>query len=234
MTLAQQLTNYQSTRSLGSWFRQRRSQHLRSLLVDCHAVYGHVNVIDIGGRPSYWNIFPKQLFNKLKVRVLLVNNGEEIPSDQMDSRFQQVEADACHLEQFNGNQFHLAHSNSVIEHVGSWRRMQLFAAETQRIARTYYLQTPNFNFPIEPHYMLPFFHWLPEALRAKMLQKRRLGHIGRETDIVQAMNAIQSIQLLNKTMVSGLFPDARIEQEKILGLCKSLIAIRGLSEEVKN
>ena len=164
----------------------------------------------------------------MQISVLLVNYDDEIPQDQVDHRFTQLQADACDLSIFDDNTFHLAHSNSVVEHVGNWERMQKFAYETNRVACTYYMQTPNFNFPIEPHYMMPFIHWMPEQTRAFLLQKINMGHCERVPNVVKAMDVVQSIQLLNRSMVEGLFPDARIEKECLGGLCKSLIAIKDL------
>jgi hypothetical protein len=37
------------------------------------------------------------------------------------------------------------------------------ARETVQVGRSYYLQTPNFWFPLEPHYGVPFIHWLPDT-----------------------------------------------------------------------
>lgn len=229
MNIALQLTDYTSPKSLGSRFRKKRSQYLKKILIDCHDRYGKVDTIDVGGRPSYWNIFPESIFSELNMSILFINDGDEIAVDEINQEknphFKQLEADACDLSQFDNDHFDLCHSNSVIEHVGNWKRMQQFAKETQRVAKHYYLQTPNFGFPIEPHFMQPFFHWLPEPMRAKKLQKKRLGHIGQETDIVRAMDAIQSIQLLNEAMVKGLYPELSLEKERFLGLCKSLIVV---------
>ena len=37
--------------------------------------------------------------------------------------------------------------------------MRAFAAETKRLADNYYIQTPYFWFPIDPHYYrIPLFH----------------------------------------------------------------------------
>src|SRR3546814_2616362 len=76
--------------------------------------------------------------------------------------------------------FDIAHSNSVIEHVITWDNMKNFARETRRVAAWHYVQTPYFWFPVDPHfYKLPFYHWLPRPLRAKLLMRLPLAHAGK-------------------------------------------------------
>lgn len=127
-----------------------------------------------------------------------------------------VQADGTALP-FSDGEFDVAFSNSVIEHVP--RHLQpAFAGEIRRVARRYYVQTPNRYFPIEPHYQLPFFQFLPQ--RAQMMLNRRftLGW--------QARGRWEEITLLGAADLRALFPDAELHREKLFGLTKSLIAVR--------
>ena len=118
-----------------------------------------------------------------------------------------VRADARALP-FGDRDFDIAFSHSVIEHVlGDDRR--LVAAEIARVAERYWVQTPNRWFPIEPHYMVPLYQFLPRWFR-----RRHDAGTG------------NSIELLGARELRLLFPDARIERERFLGLTKSLIAVR--------
>ena len=90
-----------------------------------------------------------------------------------------VRADATERLPFDDGAFDLAYSSSVVEHVRVERRAA-FAAEVRRVARGWYVQTPARSFPIEPHALLPFAHWLPVALRR---QYWRLGAQGHWEDI---------------------------------------------------
>ena len=60
------------------------------------------------------------------------------------------------------------------------------AAEAQHVGRNYFIQTPNFYFPVEPHWVFPFFQFLPVATRVMLTRRFSLGHIGRIRDEQQA------------------------------------------------
>src|SRR5207247_1510773 len=75
-----------------------------------------------------------------------------------------VRADATERLPFEDGAFDLAYSNSVIEHLPVERRAA-FARELRRVARGWWVQTPAFSFPVEPHALLPFAHWLPARAR---------------------------------------------------------------------
>ena len=109
--------------------------------------------------------------------------------------------------------------------------MVAFAGEVRRLAPAYFVQTPNFWFPIEPHFMAPLFHWLPEPARVALVRRFALGHRRRQPDVGKAMDEIESVRLLNRKMFSFLFPDGKLVIERMLGLPKSLIAIRGSDAE---
>src|SRR5262249_16076640 len=108
---------------------------------------------------------------------------------------------------FADGAFDLVHSNSTIEHVAPWSRMLKAAAEIRRLANVYYVQTPNFWFPVEPHFRAPLFHFLPEQLRARLLTRVRFG-IGktRWATMSDAMLEVQDTRLLDRRQFAALFP----------------------------
>ena len=103
------------------------------------------------------------------------------------------------------------------------RRM---ASEVARVARSYYIQTPSAYFPIEPHFLVPFFHWLPVSLRVRLVQRFALGWYPRLRDRAEASAAVNEIRLLRKGEFASLFPDAEIHTERLFGWTKSYIAVR--------
>lgn len=224
MNLIQAQHDDANPNSLSARFRRARARWVVELIETIFAARGEVRIIDLGGDPAYWNrIFDRELLQARRVRVTLVNPA---PFSSDDPMFDCRAGDACSLPEHADGSFDLVHSNSVVEHVGDWPRMEAFAAEVRRLAPSYYVQTPYYWFPYEPHYSSLFFHWRPEQSRARLLMKRRHGFSARCSDIGQAMREVQEARLLDKQQFRYLFPDARHVDEKVAGLTKSLIAIR--------
>jgi hypothetical protein len=128
-----------------------------------------------------------------------------------------VTADGTALP-FSDGEFDVAFSNSVVEHVPQVLQ-PAFASEIRRVAGRYYVQTPNKWFPIEPHYQFPLFQFFPEGVRRALNRRFTLGW--------QAKGQWEEITLLSARDLRRLFPDAKIHRERVLGLTKSLIAVRG-------
>jgi hypothetical protein len=109
-----------------------------------------------------------------------------------------VLADATQRLPFADKEFDLAYSSSVIEHIARDRRAA-FAAELRRVSRGWFVQTPAFSFPIEPHALLPLAHWLPARARRAYW---RLGAAG----------AWEDIALLRRRELEELFGPAVAER----------------------
>ncbi|WP_336966206.1 methyltransferase domain-containing protein [Sphingobium aquiterrae] len=203
-------------------FRQKRFSLFRALVEQNFVGKSPIRVVDIGGARNYWAGL-KPLWAHLPLEITIVNIGTQAIDD---APYFIRPGDACDLSQFADNSFDIVHSNSVIEHVGQWPEVEAMAREVRRLAPHYYLQTPNIAFPYEPHFRSLFIHWYPEPIRAAMLLRRARGFIKKQADMNGAMLEIQAINLLSTRQMAHLFPDARIEHERILGFSKSIIAIR--------
>lgn len=174
---------------------------------------------------KYWGIISNKYLSDHNVKITVVNlPGRSMPEDHGPFRF--IEADACDLTRFKDKLFDIAHSNSVIEHVGDWGRMVAFAEELRRVSKCYFCQTPNYWFPIEPHCMTPFFHWLPKPIRLWLVSHFQLGHWRKAASIDDSVRIVESARLLNKKMLQALFADGYIVTERLLFLPKSFVAIR--------
>ncbi|MFI4933864.1 MAG: class I SAM-dependent methyltransferase [Caulobacterales bacterium] len=210
--------------SLANRFRRARSRKVMALIERIFAEKGGVRIIDLGGEPEYWALFDTAALEAAKAEILIVN---PTPQASPGPLFRTEVGDACDLHQYADGNFDLAHSNSVIEHVGDWDRVEAFAGEVRRLAPSYYVQTPYFGFPIEPHFTSVGFHWRSEQSRARQLMRRTHGFMAAPAqDMGEAMRMVQSARLLGKAQFRHLFPDARHLDERVLGLTKSLIAIR--------
>jgi SAM-dependent methyltransferase len=120
-----------------------------------------------------------------------------------------VKADASEGLPFADGEFDLVYCSSVIEHVPPARRVA-FAAEIRRVGRGWFVQTPAFSFPVEPHSLLPGAHWLPARLRKAYW---RLGAAG----------SWEEISLLKRTELEALFGPAL--PERLGPLVKSWVCV---------
>lgn len=213
---------YLNTNSLAFRARQRRFRHVRALIDDIIREKGHCRIADVGGTEYYWQI-ARDFVETANVEIHLMNL---IAEPVRGAKFKSHAVDACSMYQFADDSFDLVHSNSVIEHVGTWSSMKKMAANVRRIAPAYYLQTPNFWFPYEPHFRFPCFHFLPEQVRAQLLMRFSLGFGGKRKTLDDAMLSVQSASLIDAAQMRELFPDADIRREKIWPFTKSLMAIR--------
>lgn len=66
---------------------------------------------------------------------------------------------------FPDGHFDIGFSNAVVEHVGRRADQERFIAELCRVSRRVYVTTPNRQFPVEVHTLLPVVHWLPRGPR---------------------------------------------------------------------
>ena len=131
--------------------------------------------------------------------------------------------DGCRMPYPDGA-FDIVYSNSVIEHVGDIGRQRAFAREAARVGKRYYVQTPAKVFPLEPHLLTPFIHWLPRRIQRRLLPftTYALLHDRRP----EALAWYDDIRLLTRQEMASLFPDAVIRTERALGIPKSFIAER--------
>jgi hypothetical protein len=215
--------NKQSKDQWSAYFRGRRFALIEAKIKSIAAKTGSCRIIDVGGRVEYWNpILPTLDAVGAKITVVNLEKTQPKPGPMFDFAF----GNACDLSGYADQSYDFAHSNSLIEHVGRWPEMGRCAAEIRRVAKSYYVQTPYLWFPIEPHFRAPFYAWLPEQMRARLLMSFDLGYIGKAATLDQAMADVQSINLLDHAQMRALFPDASISFERVLGLPKSMIACR--------
>jgi hypothetical protein len=130
------------------------------------------------------------------------------------------------MPEFDDLAFDVCVSNSVIEHVGTLFDQQAMACEIRRVARSYFVQTPYRHFPIEPHFLVPGWQYLPVAVRCAIFRRFELGWMGRQPDPFLARAEVEQIRLLDARDMRALFPDAVILLERVGFLTKSLVARR--------
>jgi SAM-dependent methyltransferase len=200
-----------------SWSHQFRSKRFHLFLSFINQLPRPLRILDIGGTLAFWNAMG---FNEEQVSITLLNLTEEpVTGDQYFS----VAGNATQLD-FPNQSFDIVFSNSVIEHLFTEENQIKMAAEVQRVGKYYFIQTPNYWFPLEPHWLFPFFQFLPFSLRVWLTQHFSLGHIPKCNTKEAAQHQVHEIQLLTKAQFQSLFPSATIYAEPLLFWDKSFVA----------
>ncbi len=226
---AQQVRPSSPSKTLSRHFRTRRDHALRKLILDRRATKdGTFRILDLGGTADYWRRVGLDWLKENQIEITCVNHhATEFRDAGNEEVIRFIVGNACDMAGHADNSFDFVHSNSVIEHVGRWPEMRAFAREVMRLAPAYYVQTPYYWFPIDPHFhRAPFFHWLPESARLKLLQRFKIGWAAAQPDVDKAMNLVMSNILLDGSQFRALFPDAQHSYERVAGLNKSLIAVK--------
>ena len=209
------LIDYGSPGSVGDRFRKRRWR----LLLDTFPDLADMEIVDLGGTAHSWMAAPVS-----PAHVTLVNlDRQDVPPDRPITA---VQGDACEVpDTLRSNRFDLVFSNSLIEHVGGHSRREALAENIHRLADRHWVQTPYRYFPVEPHWLFPFFQVLPVAARARVV---RSWHISGQypSDRAQAVEWAMSIELLTRTEMRHYFPDSDLLAERVAGMTKSLIAVK--------
>ena len=202
--------------SLGFKFRRKRLQEFENLFFTHFAGAEKIEILDVGGRDYFWE--HSSLLKHPGVRITLLNLHLENTSHPA---IQAVQGDATSMPEFGDQSFDLVFSNSVIEHLFSIQNQQKMANEVKRVGKNYYIQTPNKFFPIEPHWVFPFFQFLPFGLKVYLTKNFNLGHIPKAKNKQEAIDLVNEVNLLSKKELENLFSESKLYIEKFMGFHKS-------------
>lgn len=177
-------------------------------------------IVDVGGNAYNWQLLPEH------PPVVLVNLApEHFDGGASSAGFHRVVADARALP-FRTAAIDVVFCNSVIEHINTAAGQRQLASEVERVGRQYFVQTPNYGFPIEPHFVAPFFHYLPLGWRLRLARNFTFwGWLARPSPVF-VDSIVREIRLLGPREFRSFFPGGELVVERFAGLAKSLIAVR--------
>jgi Methyltransferase domain len=217
MNFLQTLADPNNTRSFSHRFRIKRFRYFLEFVKDLPKP---IKILDAGGTQLFWEQMNFTSMDDVNITIL---NKE--PANVTLPNFRFILGDAANMNMFKENEFDVVFSNSVIEHASNFEIQKKMASEISRVGKKYFVQTPNFFFPIEPHFLFPFFQFLPQKLKKLLFRNLDLGWHQKEKNSKRAGEIIDSIHLLKFGQLKTLFPDSQIKREKIFCLTKSFIVI---------
>jgi Methyltransferase domain len=218
-SLIRGLADNSHAHSLASRMRRARFGLFLSLL---KRLEGHAEILDVGGTQEFWDVMTGG--QPGDVTVTLFNTERQRTTSP---KFVSAVGDARSMIEFADKSYDVVFSNSVIEHVGDYGQQRQMANEIIRVGKRYFVQTPNKRFPLEPHFLFPWFQYLPTAVRAQMVHRFNMGWYRKIEDLEAARAEVESIQLLTRRRFADLFPGAKLHIEKFAGLTKSFVAYNG-------
>ncbi len=185
----------------------------------CSKLKKPVSILDLGGSDYHWR--NSRFRDNKNFHITIVNTEQQNIKDLRNLSF--IKKDVRDLTYFDDKEFDLIYSNSLFEHINSFDEQKKLAGEISRIGKHYFIQTPNYYFPIEPHFLFPFFQFLPVSWKTKLIKKYDLGWYKKQKDEDKARELAESVRLLKKGELKQMFPGGKIYFEKYFLLNKSFI-----------
>lgn len=214
-----QLAEGKNPESFSNRMRTRRFRQFEAMAA---CLPRPLRILDVGGTNQFWE--NRGWTTRRDVQIFSLNLTAE---EQRFDNITPLAGDATNLAQFADGSFEVAFSNSVIEHLFTFEQQQRMASEIQRVSKAFWVQTPNYWFPMEPHFHVPGWQWMPVDLRVAMIRRWRCGWRGPCPDLDRARDLVQEVRLMKGRELRALFPDATLLSERFCGLVKSWIVIKG-------
>jgi len=216
LNILREISSSNNTDNLSSKFRRKRFKIFQTYLAK--VALTSPKILDIGGTEDYWNQINLIFGTNFQP---IINN---ISKDEIDrGYFSGIVDDGKCLSSVKDNTFDITYSNSVIEHLSTFEEQQEMANNLQRVAQYYFVQTPAFIFPFEPHFLFPAFHWLPRRIRIWLVLRFNLGWFERCKNMKDGSDLVDSIRILKKSELKKIFENARIIKERFLFIPKSYL-----------
>ena len=198
-------------------FRQRRGRFILEQFPDI----ARLKICDLGGSQHFWDKLGLDV-PRAHITIYNISHSEtQGVNDEAGNDLQRIRVliyDGRTIPQPDGT-YDLLVCNSVLEHVPPTQRAAL-AAEMRRVAKAVFCQTPALSFPIEPHFLMPFVHWLPRSLGFQLIKFSPWRLLSRPDDAT-IREYWWGTRLLDGKELQALFPGTRIVGERVLGLTKS-------------
>jgi len=215
--------------SFGKKYRKNRGKFFK----DFFYINNKTKILDLGGGSGEYLC---SLIEDKYQKQIIIADIDKKPLDRAKKKgLRTILLNEVGKLPFRHKQFDIVFCNSVIEHVTvpveevwnykngkrfieeSFKSQKQFANEIRRIAKSYYVQTPNKFFPLEPHIWFPFVQFFPRSTQVRLT---------RLANKFWGKNIVPDCRLLTYKELRVLFPEADIYNEKVAGIIKSFVVIK--------
>ena len=189
-------------------------------MINCFPGLRGLRICDLGGSKHFWEKVGLDVPEEnITIYNMSKNETETISGDAYQGIVLRIfDGKTIPVED---NSFDLLTCNSVLEHVPKPQRAS-FVEEMRRVSKHVYCQTPAYSFPIDPHFIMPFIHWLPKTLGKYLLCFSPWKILSKPSkDTIDAY--FHGTFLLREGELRKLFPDCEIYYERFLGMVKSYV-----------
>jgi hypothetical protein len=212
---------------LRAWTRAQRRARFAEFL----PAQRPLRIVDLGGTVPFWRGWG--LTPEHRLQVTLINNHHIDTNaagfgDQGSQIINRV-ADANDVTTNYLASFDLIFSNSFLEHLDSRQAQPRLAAKICDSGKPFFIQAPNKNSPVDPHFpspLAPFFAIYPRKLQAALLTRGRMGSGAKSADMNDAMERMRFYNPLGLDDMRALFPAANFAIERPFGVPMSVLAWR--------
>jgi Methyltransferase domain len=181
-----------------------------------------IRILDVGGENSFWEKRGWAGIDDVQITLLNI-----IEQQKRNANVTPMIGYATDLSRFADRSFDIVFSNSVIEHLFTFENQARMAAEVRRVGKALWVQTPNFWFPIEPHFLIPGWQWMPSSARVGLLRRYRCGCYPPCYDRNRANQIVTEVRLMTARELRSLFPTATLIPERFAGIVKSWTVVDG-------
>jgi hypothetical protein len=217
--IVRRLADSERPSSLANRLRTKRFKQFEALVAPLPRP---LRILDVGGEVAFWE--NRGWATRSDIQIFSLNL---VAQERKHDNIHPVVGDATNLSEFDNGSFDVAFSNSVIEHLFNWENQRRMAAEIQRVGKAFWVQTPNFWFPMEPHFHVPGWQWMPLQVRLFAIRRWRCGWRGPCPDPQKAREVIEELRLLKQSDLLDMFPGATLIPERFCGLVKSWTVVGG-------
>jgi hypothetical protein len=187
-------------RRLAARISARSRRRKLDLFLEAMKPTAETTVVDVGvsdggyGEDTYGTANFFEALYPWPERIVAVSTQHLTVFQQAFPKVTAVRADGRALP-FLDDEFDIGFSNAVVEHLPDLDSQRAFVGELCRVSHRVFVTTPNRQFPIDTHTLVPLAHWLPDERRDAVYRA-----LGREEGL--------GLRLLTPDGLLGLFPGA--------------------------